>query len=134
MKKEKLKILTALSTGAIIGGIAGVLFAPRKGSETREKIKECFINMKIKLQGVDEKDIKKYIEKKLDDLDIEIAKLDTEIEYKKAKKQAKKVIKKINKLINYTKKKGIEEFEDMIEDLKDKAEEISEEILTNLEN
>ena len=134
MKKEKLKILTALGTGAVIGSIAGVLFAPRKGSETREKIKESFIDLKVKLQGLDKEDIKTYIEKKLDDLDIEIAKLDTEIEYKKAKKQAKKVIKKINKLINYTKKKGMDEFEDLIEDLKEKAFEISEEILTNLED
>jgi gas vesicle protein len=134
MKKEKLKILTALGTGAVIGGIAGVLFAPRKGSETREKIKESFIDLKVKLQGVDKKDVKKYIEKKLDDLDIEIAKLDTETEYKKAKKQAKKVIKKIDKLIKYTKRKGMDEFEDLIEDLKDKAAEISEEILTNLDD
>lgn len=134
MKKEKAKMLAALGTGAVIGGIAGVLFAPRKGSETREKIKNSFIDLKIKLQGLDKEDIKKYIEKKLDDLDIEIVKLDTEVEYKKAKKQAKKVIKKINKLINYTKKKGMDEFEDLIEDLKEKAEDISEEILTNLED
>ena len=55
------------------------------------------------------------------------------LEFKKAKKQAKKVIKKINKLIDYTTKKGYDEFEDLITDLKEKASEISEEILTNLE-
>lgn len=134
MKKEKAKILAALGTGAIIGGVTGLLFAPRKGSETREKIKRSFIDLKIKVQSLDKKDIKKYIEKKLDDLDIEIVKLDSEVEYQKAKKQAKKIIKKINKLINYTKKKGMEEFEELIEDLKERAEEISEEILTNLED
>lgn len=134
MKKEKIKILASVCTGAVIGGALGVLFAPRKGSETREKIKESFMDLKIKLQGLDKEDIKSYIEKKLDELDIEIAKLDTEIEYKKAKKQAKKVIKKINKLINYTKKKGMDEFEDLIDDLKEKAFEISEEVLTDLED
>ena len=40
----------------------------------------------------------------------------------------------MKKLINYTKKKGMSEFEDLILDLKDKAAEISEEILTNLDN
>ena len=92
MKKDKLKIIASACTGAVIGGALGVLFAPRKGSETREKIKESFTNLKIKLQGLDKEDVKTYIEKKLDELDIEIAKLDTEIEYKKAKKQAKDII------------------------------------------
>lgn len=132
MKKEKLKILTAVIGGALVGGAAGVLFAPRKGSETREKIKDAFTDLKIKVQKIDKEDIKDYIEKKLEDLDLEIAKLDELDSYKKAKKQAKLVIKKIDKLIKYTKKKGLEEFEDLTAELKEKAEEISEEILTNL--
>lgn len=134
MKKEKLKIGAALGTGAIIGGLLGVLFAPKKGSETREQIKMSFINLKDKLMNVDEESIKRHIEKKLDCIDVELAKLEMIDSYKKATKQAKKVVKQINKLINYTKKKGMSEFEDLILDLKDKAAEISEEILTNLDN
>jgi len=45
--------------------------------------------MILKFKPIEDEKIKKYIEKKLDDLDIEIAKLDTIEEYKKAKKQAK---------------------------------------------
>ncbi len=134
MKKEKLKIGAALGTGAIIGGLLGVLFAPKKGSETREQIKMSFINLKDKLMNVDEESIKRHIEKKLDCIDVELAKLEIIDSYKKATKQAKKVVKQINKLIDYTKKKGMSEFEDLILDLKDKAAEISEEILTNLDN
>ena len=134
MKKENLKIITALTTGAVIGGIAGVLFAPRKGSETREMIKDSFKELKTKVASIDQKSIKKYIDEKLDEIDSEIAKLDTEVEYKKAKRQAKKVIKKINKLINYTTKKGMNDFKDLIEELKEKANDISEEILTNLDD
>lgn len=134
MKKEKFKIITAACAGAVIGGITGVLFAPRKGSETRAKIKDYFLDLKNKLQGVTEENVKEYIEKELDSLDLDLAKLDMETEYKKAKKLAKKIIKKINKLINYTKKKGMGDFEELINDLKEKAEEIGEEILTNLED
>ena len=134
IKKEKLKIASALGIGAIIGGTLGVLFAPRKGSETREKIKESFISLKNKLQNVDADSIKKHIEKKLDEIDIDLAKLEVVESYQKAKKQAKKVIKKINKLIDYTKKKGMDEFEELILDLKEKASDVSEEILTNLED
>ena len=39
MKKENLKVMAALTGGIVLGGTLGVLFAPRKGSETREKIK-----------------------------------------------------------------------------------------------
>jgi len=134
MKKEKLKIGAALGIGAVIGGTLGILFAPKKGSETREQIKLSFINLKDKLMNVDEESIKKHIEKKLDNIDIELAKLEMIDSYKKAKKQAKKVVKQINKLIDYTKKKGMSEFEDLILDLKEKASEISEEILTNLDD
>ena len=133
MKKENVKIMAALTGGIVIGGTLGVLFAPRKGSETREKIKLTFVNLKNKVSKIEEEDIKYYIEKKLNEIDDDIEVLEGTLEFKKAKKQAKKVIKKINKLIDYTTKKGYDEFEDLITDLKEKASEISEEIITNLE-
>ena len=133
MKKENVKIMAALTGRIVLGGTLGVLFAPRKGSETREKIKLTFVNLKNKVSKIDEEDIKYYIEKKLNEIDDDIEVLEGTLEFKKAKKQAKKVIKKINKLIDYTTKKGYDEFEDLITDLKEKASEISEEILTNLE-
>ncbi len=133
MKKENVKIMAALTGGIVLGGTLGVLFAPRKGSETREKIKLTFVNLKNKVSKIEEEDIKYYIEKKLNEIDDDIEVLEGTLEFKKAKKQAKKIIKKINKLIDYTTKKGYDEFEDLITDLKEKASEISEEILTNLE-
>lgn len=133
MKKENVKIMAALTGGIVLGGTLGVLFAPRKGSETREKIKLTFVNLKNKVSKIEEEDIKYYIEKKLNEIDDDIEVLEGTLEFKKAKKQAKKVIKKINKLIDYTTKKSYDEFEDLITDLKEKASEISEEILTNLE-
>ena len=133
MKKENLKVMAALTGGIVLGGTLGVLFAPRKGSETREKIKLTFVNLKNKVSKIEEEDVRYYIEKKLNEIDDDIEILEGTLEFKKAKRQAKKVIKKINKLIDYTTKKGYEEFEDLITDLKEKASEISEEILTNLE-
>ena len=133
MKKENVKIMAALTGGIVLGGTLGVLFAPRKGSETREKIKLTFVNLKNKVSKIEEEDVRYYIEKKLNEIDDDIEVLEGTLEFKKAKKQAKKVIKKINKLIDYTTKKGYDEFEDLITDLKEKASEISEEILTNLE-
>jgi gas vesicle protein len=36
--KNSSKVLIALTAGVAVGGILGLLFAPAKGSETREKI------------------------------------------------------------------------------------------------
>lgn len=38
--KNSSKVLIALGTGAAIGGMLGLLFAPAKGVETRNKIAE----------------------------------------------------------------------------------------------
>ena len=38
--KNSSKILIALGAGIVIGGLLGVLFAPEKGSVTREKLSE----------------------------------------------------------------------------------------------
>ena len=134
MKKTKTKIAVAAASGAIVGGVLGILFAPRKGSETRSLIKNSVIDMKDKLSGIDKESIKNYIEKALDDIEKEVAKLEVTTEYKKAKRQAKRTIKKIDKLAGYAKRKGIEGFEEMISNLKDMASDISEEILTNAKN
>ena len=53
--KNTSKILVALGAGLVIGGLLGVLFAPDKGSVTRQKIAEDSkkladkLNRKIKL-------------------------------------------------------------------------------------
>ena len=38
--KSTAKILVALAAGAAVGGVLGILFAPDKGSATREKISD----------------------------------------------------------------------------------------------
>ena len=47
--KNITKLLVALGAGLAIGGVLGVLFAPRKGKETREKLKEDGARLKTQL-------------------------------------------------------------------------------------
>lgn len=130
MKKQTGKLLTALGVGTLLGASAGILFAPRKGSETRKMIKNSMANLYSKLSNINNKDVQKYVENKLANIELEIAKLDTTLEFKKAKRQAKKVTKKIDKLIKYTKKKNIGDFIKFLNELKEKSNNISEEVLT----
>jgi len=47
--KSITRIVVALGAGLAIGGLLGVLFAPRKGKETREKIAEEGSKLKTQL-------------------------------------------------------------------------------------
>ena len=50
--KNSGKIIIALGTGVVLGAALGILFAPAKGSETREKISSKAHDIKEKVKGV----------------------------------------------------------------------------------
>ena len=70
--KNSSRVLVALAAGAAIGGILGILFAPDKGSATREKIadkaKDVTDNVKDYVSAGKDKleEIKNNLEAKLD--------------------------------------------------------------------
>ena len=89
-KGSALRIMSGLAIGSLLGGIAGVLFAPKAGKETRQeitekvketaaatkekvvaakdKVSETFYEIKEKVEEVKEKG-KELKDEKLDDID-----------------------------------------------------------------
>jgi gas vesicle protein len=73
--------LTGLLTGAAIGGIIALLYAPRSGKETREQIKNKFDELEKELEDLKGKasqktgKIREDLAKKLADLKREIENL-----------------------------------------------------------
>jgi gas vesicle protein len=77
--KQTNSFLTGLLTGAAIGGIIALLYAPKSGKETREQIKRKFQELEKDLENLKDQASHKTGKAK-DDLAQKLADLQKEIE------------------------------------------------------
>lgn len=56
------RLLKSLTIGGIFGFIAGLLFAPTKGEETRKKVQDAVAQGKVKFQEIKEELSKKKVD------------------------------------------------------------------------
>lgn len=126
------------NTGKVLGGIAigaalGLLFAPKKGSETRKELKKKIDELVDKAKKVDVDEVKENVSNKIEEIKKELKDLDKEKIASIAKEQAENIKIKCDELVKYTVKKGTPILEKTAKEVKDKTVVVLKEIVNRLE-
>lgn len=134
MSKEKKSGLGKFLAGAAIGAGLGILFAPKKGSETRAELKAKIDDLVKQVKKIDLVEVKEEFEVKLENLKAELADLDKEKVLEIAKRKASELKDKAQELVDLAIEKGTPILRDMAEEVRIKTVGVTKEVLKKLEN
>lgn len=132
-KNNKKSGLKKFAFGAVIGAGLGMLFAPKKGSETRKELKDKLNSLVLKAKDLKQEDVKSVIEKKVIDIQNAIDELDSETILSSAKNQAKKVQKLIKELTSFVAEKSVPAIDKTLDIIKEKSDIVINDVLKRLE-
>lgn len=133
MSKKKSGFGKFLIGGAIGAGL-GLLFAPKKGSETRKQLKLQLDELWCKAKEVDVEELKLTFQEKVDEIKKELEELDKEKAIAIAKEKGDLLKKKSEELLKIAKEKGTPILENVAKEVKDKTIIVIKEVLNKLEN
>ena len=133
MSKEKHSGLGKFIAGAAIGAGLGILFAPRKGSETRAQLKAKMNELVAQIKNIDIDEVKEEFNKKVEEIKAGLADLDKEKVLEIAKEKAAQLKEKAQELVDLAIDKGTPLLRDAAEEVRLKAIDVTKDVLKKLE-
>ena len=133
MSKEKHSGLGTFLAGAAIGAGLGILFAPRKGSETRAALKAKINDLVAQIKNIDMEEVKEEFSRKVEEIKEGLADLDKEKVLEIAKEKATQLKEKAQELVDLAIDKGTPMLRDAAEEVRLKAIDVTKDVLKKLE-
>ena len=125
--------LGKLALGAGIGASLALLFAPKKGSDLRNDIKNKISEFMKNVDDMTVSEIKDEFTTKIDEIKTGLNELDKETVLKVAKKKGNELKDKANELVELAKEKGTPVLEGIADDLKEKTISACQNVIDKLE-
>ena len=129
----KKKGLGRFICGAVLGAGLGVLFAPKKGSETRKQLIAKIEELMAKVKDTDLGEIKANLEMRLDEIKKQLDDLDKEKVLKIAKEKVIQLKNKTGELVELVIEKGTPILKKIDEEVKEKTILAAHEVIKRLE-
>lgn len=133
MSKEK-HGLGKFIAGAMIGAGMGVLFAPKKGSETRKELKKKTDELVDTIKHLDKDEIKEKLNAKVKELKQDLENLNKETALELIKEKGSLLMKKADELMDLAKEKSAPVIEKAAKDVKDKTVVVLKKAIDKLED
>lgn len=133
MSKEKKSGLGKFLAGAAIGAGLGILFAPRKGRETRAALKAKINDLVAQIKNIDMEEVKEEFSRKVEEIKEGLADLDKEKVLEIAKEKATQLKEKAQELVDLAVDKGTPMLRDAAEEVRLKAIDVTKDVLKKLE-
>lgn len=128
------KGLGKLLAGVGLGVGIGLLFAPKKGSETRADLKNKMNELIGKAKEIDIKEVKENVENKIAEIKEELKDLDKEKVLEIAKDKGEKIKTKLGDLAEYVKEKGTPVLVSAVEEVRKSTVKVLKSTIKKLEN